>query len=273
MKKSIYLIFALGLLLSLQSCMKEKNQETLRAPEIPPTSLFTIPTSSFGIVSEKESSEIRTDKSNWIHAGLNVLVWNTVVFSNTAVPIAAFGRAFDHDSKFIGEKTWIWKYDYTTPPSHGSKKYDVSLSGTISDDNSEVFWTMTVIDNANNKEFIWYEGTIDKDNTNGKFTFYKDPADPKPYMGISFTKEPSSNDLTIRFSNEVTSDLNYGDYIEWRSNNGSEFDRAYDIFTNNSLLEIQANSSTDQGRVKHILHFNDDNWHCWDETHDNIDCQ
>ena len=181
MKNSIYLILSLGLILGLQSCMKEK-ETSLQPPIIPPSALFTIPTSSFGVVDEKESSTTRTNKSNWVHAGLNVLFWNSVVFTNTAVPVAAFNRALDHESEFIGDKTWEWKYDYTTPPSHGSKKYEVSLTGQVSQDNAQVFWMMRVIDSANSKEFTWYEGTIDKDNRIGDFTFYKEPSNPEPYM-------------------------------------------------------------------------------------------
>ena len=275
MKRSIYLLFILGILLTLQSCTQEGNNDNpdnLTVPSIPPTSLFTIPTQSFGLVSDKESSSTRNDKSNWIHAGLNVLVWNSVVFVNTAVPIAAFGRAFDYKAEFIGNKTWEWSYEYQSPPDHGSKKYNVSLTGKYLSDNAEVAWTLTVTEQGSSNGFVWYEGLVSIDHTSGKFTLNKDPQDPKPYMSISFVKKTDKDDVTIRFSNILTNAAGNGDYIEWRTNNGNEFDRAYDVFNENNLLEIQANSVLDNGKVKHPKHFNDEEWHCWDTAQFNIDC-
>ena len=105
MRRSIYLFFVLGILFTLQSCTQEgsnDNPDNLAAPSIPPTSLFTIPTQSFGLVSDKESTSTRNDKSNWIHAGLNILVWNSVVFTYTAVPVAAFGHSFDYKAEYLG---------------------------------------------------------------------------------------------------------------------------------------------------------------------------
>ena len=63
-----------------------------------------------------------------------------------------------------------------------------------------------------------------------------------------------------------------GDYIEWRTMNGTDYDRAYDVFLDNNLLEIQANEVEENGRVKDPNHFNDSEWHCWDSSKFSIDC-
>ena len=275
MKRSIYLLFILGILFTLQSCTKDDpidNPQNLSAPSIPPVSLFTIPTQTFGVAGDNNTISTRNDKSNWVHAGVNVLVWNSVVFVNTAIPIAAFGRSFDYDPEYLGDLTWEWTYEYQAPPEHGSKKYDVSLTGQYISENEEVAWTMNVNESGNSNKFTWYEGIVSKDHTTGLFTINKDPFNPKPYMSISFDKKIASNDITIRFSNVLANDPGNGDYIEWRTDNGSEYDRAYDVSIEGGLLEIQANEANENGRVKHPSHFNDSEWHCWNTNQVNIDC-
>lgn len=274
MKRLMFLFFVAGILFSLQSCTEEAsdNPDNLKAPTLPPTSLFTIPTQSFGVKDDKEASVTRNDKSNWIHAGVNVLVWNSVVFVNTAIPIAAFGRAFDYEAEYIGDLTWEWKYEYQAPPANGAKKYDVSLTGEYISNNEEVAWTMTVNEQGSSNKIVWYEGTVATNHTASTFIVNKDPEDPKPYMRISSTKNFDTNEVVIRFSNILAGDPGNGDYIEWRANSGAEYDRAYDVFTNDNLLEIEANEIMKDGRVKDPKHFGDSEWHCWDVDQFNIDC-
>ena len=200
------------------------------------------------------------------------LVWNTVVFVNTAVPTAAFGHSFDYDPVYLGDLTWEWSYQYQAPPEHGSNKYDVSLTGQYVSENEEVAWTMVVNETGNSNKFTWYEGTVSRDHTNGIFTINKDPLNPKPYMSLSFEKRNDLKDITIRFSNVLANDPGNGDYIEWSTDNGSDYDRSYDVSTKEGLLEIEANELDKNGRVKHQNHFNDSDWHCWDTKQFNIDC-
>ncbi len=275
MKRLIFLFCILGMLFTFQSCTDEgsnDNPDNLKAPIIPSTSLFTIPTQSFGLKEDKKTSSSRNDKSNWIHAGLNVLVWNTVVFVHTAVPITAFGHAFDYEAEYRGDLTWEWKYEYVAPPANGSKKYDVSLTGQYISNNTEVAWTMTVTEEGGSNGFVWYEGVVSIDHSSSNFTVNMDPTSPKPYMMLTSTRNLDSGDVTIRFSNVLANDPGNGDYIEWRTHNGNEYDRAYDVLTGDSLLEIGGNETSKIGRVKHPKHFNDSDWHCWDENQFNIDC-
>lgn len=275
MKRLMFLFFALTLTFFFQSCTqdaKDAAPENLRTPILPNISLLTIPTQSFGVASEKETSSTRNNKSNWVHAGLNVLVWNSVVFVNTAVPIAAFGHAFEHEAQYIGDHTWEWKYTYQSLPAHGSKVYDVSLTGQYISNNEEVAWTMTVTSTEFAQAFVWFEGVIAVGHRSGTFTVNMDPNNPKPYMEISLDRNTGNEDVTIRFSNVLVSEAGYGDYIEWRAQNDADFDRAYDVFTDNNLLEIEANEVGKDGRVKDPKHFGDAEWHCWDSQQVNIEC-
>lgn len=275
MKRSVYLFLILGLLFTLQSCQKDDGPEApqnLVAPSIPPISLVTIPTQTFEFAGSNNTISTRNDKSNWVHAGVNVLVWNTVVFANTAIPITAFSHAFDYEAEYIGDLTWEWTYDYQSPPDHGSTKYEVSLTGQYISNNDEVAWTMTVTEKGTSNSFVWYEGIVSRTNTTGMFTINKDPQNPQPYMSIEFSKKVASNDVTIRFSNVLANDPGQGDYIEWRTENANELDRIYHVFTKDNLLEIEANDANRNGRVKDPAHFEDSDWHCWNTAKVNIDC-
>ncbi len=265
----------MGLLFVLQSCEKEgslDNPDNLSAPNIPSATLLTIPTQTFGFVADKEESSTRNDKANWIHAGVNVLVWNTIIFTQTAIPINAFRNSFNSKAEYLGDLTWEWKYSYQAPMDNGGKDYDVSLTGQYISGNKEVAWTMTVTEAGIHNGFVWYEGAVSTDHSSGSFKINTVSADPKPYLELSFDKDADSNDISIRFSNILVGNAGNGDYIEWRTANGSDYDRAYDVFLDNNLLEIQANEVEDNGRVKDPKHFNDSEWHCWDAAKFSIDC-
>ena len=274
MKRLIQLFLALGLVMSIQSCTQDgggDNPDNLTAPSIPPTSLFTIPTQSFGAIGDKESTT-RNDKSSWVHAGINVLIWNSVVFTHTSIPIAAFGHSFEYEAVYIGDLTWEWKYEYQEPAENGNKKFDISLTGELINDMKEVAWTMNVKEQGSEIGFIWYDGIVARDHSLGNFTVYKTPSNPEAYMKIEFSKNASSDDVAIKFSNVTAGDEGFGDYIEWKTDNGSNFDRIYDVYTNNNLLEIQSNETSKSGRVKDPKHFGDAEWHCWDTNKVNIEC-
>jgi hypothetical protein len=96
-------------------------------------------------------------------------------------------------------------------------------------------------------------------------------SDPLPSLEVYFVES------NIRPPNKGVDSLTYTAKIvivdnENQQTYGSEYDRAYDVFTKESLLEIQANSAAENGRVKHPSHFNDSDWHCWNTKQVNIDC-
>lgn len=273
MKKLIGLIMIFGLIVSLQSCMQEKgtdNPDNLVAPTLPSTEFLIIPTQEFGFVSDEKKSSTRNDKSNWIHAGVNILVWNTVVFVHTTAPIAAFGHAFNYKAEYIGDSSFEWKYQYDH--QEDGVTYDVSLIGQYISDQTEVAWTMYLNVQGNNEKFLWFEGIVPVGNKSGKFVFYKDPNNPKKYMELAYDKEHEFEGISIRFTNILPGDAGNGDYIEWIARNGGDYDREYDVMMNGNLLEMEGNENTKDGRVKDPKHFNDSEWHCWDESRNNIDC-
>ncbi|MFT6335656.1 MAG: hypothetical protein ACI86M_003172 [Saprospiraceae bacterium] len=145
----------------------------------------------------------------------------------------------------------------------GGKKYEVSLIVQYINDNKEVAWTMTVSGTGFPQDFVRYEGKVYTDNSLGTLKINTVSADSKPYLDLSFDKNVDSNDISIWFSNILEDHKGLGYYIKWRTTNGNEYDRAYDVTIENNLLEIQANHANANGKVKDPKCFNDSEWHWW----------
>ncbi len=278
MKKSIFFLALFAILISFQSCVEEPalvdNPENLVAPELPPATMYTVPTAALRNT-DSDTSATATSLNgvtyhNWIHAGLNVLYWNTVVFVNMVIPTAAFGEAFNHDPVYIGNSTFEWSYTYN---AQNGDSYEVILTGQYVNNTQEVDWVMTVSKAGGFQDFVWYTGTVSTDLTTGEFILNRHPANPQTFVSITHTKELSLGNAATRFTNIIPGDNGNGNYLEYRIENNGAFNRALDVQGNgNNLLEIQLNEPGGDGRVRHPQHFGDNEWHCWDTNQIDIDC-
>lgn len=52
------------------------------------------------------------------------------------------------------------------------------------------------------------------------------------------------------------------------------YDTAFELFNNQTqnLINVEWHRVNQNGRVKDPAYFSDSNWHCWDESHQDIDC-
>jgi len=232
---------------------------------------MAIPSQSFGLVEDKVEANSRTSKSNWIHAGSNVLVWNTVLIAHTSLPIAAFHRSFDAEPKYISDNTWEWTYKHQTSADLGGKLLDVSLTGQYISNTKKVHWNMTVAESDTDNTAVWISGVSSVEDWSGNFEIYEIGNNGQPYLGLSYRIDEDQSRI-IHFENIRTDNEGFGDYIEWKTEMSTTFDRAYNINLSNKMIEIQSNSSDDSGRVKDQLHFGDADWHCWDMSKTNIEC-
>ena len=278
MKKSILFLALFAILFSFQSCVKEPalvdNPENLTAPDLPPATMYSIPTAALSNTDSDTSAATAMTTGvtyhNWIHAGLNVLYWNTVVFVNMVTPTAAFGEAFNHTPVYIGNSTFEWSYTYNAP---NGDSYEVILTGQYINNTEEVDWVMTVSKAGGFQDFEWYTGTVATNLTYGEFILNRNPNNSQPFVQINSTRDFSNVSATTRFTNIIPGDNGNGNYLEYRVETNGQFNRALDVQGNgNNLLEIQLNEPGRDGRVKHPQHFGDDDWHCWDTNQIDIDC-
>lgn len=266
MKRS-YFLFILALALALFTSCEEGvtpiNDQV--APTLPPAEMYTAPMTMDGDSSNNHI--FGATYRNWFHAGANILVWNTAVALNVAVPLASFGLALNERPVFIGNATFEWSYVYRAPAVQGGKVYDVVLTGQYLNNTRDVEWIMTMSERGGFTNFEWFRGITSTDQTEAAWTLNHKPNNPEPYMSIDYTRNPGNSDESIRYTNINPSNSGMGGYIEYRSESANPFNRAYDVYPgpNNpgTLLEIQWSVPSNEGRVKHESHFNDTDWHCW----------
>ncbi|MCB0706612.1 MAG: hypothetical protein KDC34_14960 [Saprospiraceae bacterium] len=279
MKNSFWLIAVLFSVVLFQSCLKdpvtENPLETVE-PELPPMAMYSMPTTALQETETDTTAALMNGMTyyNWWHAAVNVVVWHSIVSVHMAIPTAAFNMAFNEPAEYIGNGTFEWTYQYIATPLQGGQTYNVSLTGQYQNNYQDVLWTMTVSQVGAFSNFVWYSGLVATDLSEGEFTLNRFPGNPEPYLHIEYDSDPTVGDQAIRYTNVIANSPDYGQYIEYRVRPTDAFNRAFDVQgVPNNFLEIRWNEPSGDGQVKHPLHFNDNEWHCWDTAQIDIDCE
>ena len=280
MKKSILFLFVLAAFVGFQSCESDlvsgpkDNPDNLTVPALPPAQMFAIPVAELqDMEAELDESHTRGDTyKNWLHAGLSVFGWNTIVVINLAVPTLAIRQAFNEDAKYIGNNTFEWAYTYQEPANLGGQTYQMSLTAEYIN-TTEIEWKLTASQNGGFTDFVWLSAIISNDQTKAEFTLNREPNNPESYIAISYQTDFNTDDASLRFTNIISGDPENGYYIEYRVSPSSTFNRAFELQAGaGNILNAEWDDPTNVGRVKHPLHFGDDVWHCWGEKLVDIDC-
>ena len=113
----LFLFFLfVGTLTFFQSCEKDQiaadDFEALGAPELPSPEIFNLSLSKFDGAKDDGPQAKSMTRWHWLHAGVSILVWNTVVVVNLAVPVAALDAAFNEEAEYLGEGVYEWKYQF-----------------------------------------------------------------------------------------------------------------------------------------------------------------
>lgn len=279
MKKLSFFFSLLAALLIFQSCEKDSvvdpGSET--APQLPPEQSFIMPFDGFedadtsGLIGKVDAQEKSGPHSfgHWFHAASNVVVWNTVATATSAVPVTAFREAFNHEAQYVGDGVFVWSYQF---PADG-KLYTASLSGQFINGGSETQWDMRISQLNGFTDLLWYSGTVSADRTQATWTLNHKPVNPEPFISIAYDYDKNTDAFTIRYTNIIPGNADNGAYIEFQTNPGGDFNRAYEVFLpNQKLLEIEWNKPSNEGRVKDAVRFGDNEWHCWNEQLMNVEC-
>lgn len=235
------------------------------APSIPPATSMIMDMS----VATGNAGGRQMTKNNWTVASLNVGFWNTILTLNLAVPVASFVNALNKTPTFDASiPGWVWEYDYDVfGVSHHAK-----LIGKVNTSNIE--WEMLITRRGFYDDFSWYTGTSSLTGTSGTWRLNRDPDNPEPYIDIVWNRALDGSTGDIRYTNIIPNDLNNGSYIFQQSTTDVDFDRLYELFFINADRTVTINWSSDKGngRLKDPTNYGDDNWRCWDENQDDIDC-
>lgn len=269
--KKFRFVLILGMLLfvaGFQSCTQEN--QALKAPKIPDTKMLAMDFNGFDTVDPDHRSF-----SNWFHAAVNVYFWTRTVVEVLKVPVVALVGALHQHPIYQGEDTWLWSYSITVPEG----EYHIELYGTLTDMN-EIQWRMYVSKTGDFSDFLWFSGATAYDESYSNWmlnTFSQDPADPfneMEFIKIEYQKDLGNETEQIRYTNSIPGHDGNGGYIQYGTQTVDDYPVFYDIYKieEDNFTLIQFNPETKNGRVNDQKRFHNDEWHCWDENTNDIDC-
>ena len=262
---SFLLVTAFSFLVVFQGCKKDDDP----ALEIPPESTFLMDFSDFSSADDTTNSKgtksVQTYK-NWGHSFVNIAVWSAVITVGLAVPVASFKEAFNHEAIYHpDEKTWTWSYNFDVNGTH-----EAELTGYVEEDS--VVWEMRI------DTFLWYYGRSHVDISGGYWILNESKNQQTQLLKIVWNRNSDDGTADITYTNVAPAGSGYhdnnGGYISYGITTG-EYDRYYDIYNKwaDNLTEIEWNASDKYGRIRDFKKFGDMNWHCWDTTLQDSNCQ
>jgi len=238
-------------------------------PTVPPQSTMRIDFSVFpDTTSPATVQKTQLTRSNWGWAALNVAVWNSLLTLTLAIPVAAFGESFNHQPILQDDGSWLWSYSVSV----GGINHTVKLYGKTV--NEGVEWRMLLTKEGQYNDFEWVTGLSNLPATSGTWSLNYSPNDPNPFLLIEWNRNPTEATGDIKFSNIIPGGAENGGYIYGEVNNGTPFNAIYHIYNagEDNLTEIEWHRTNNEGRVKDALHFQDNNWKCWDTNLMDITC-
>ena len=253
-------IFPLVLIMFLSAgfftgCKKDKGQP----PVLPPPESMAIDFSNF--VSASKSGEMipgqkGTQNSNWQYAATVAGVWRLIISTTLAVPVAAFNATVNQTPIFVSTKLWQWSYTVTV----SNTTYNARLTGQ----GANAF-----------AEFLWFEGTSKADGTGGQWILNQDPLSPVTFLQIDWTKTGTTVG-TVKYTYVKTGDPFNSSYIAYGLTT-DVLNAYYTIHYYNDVkfsdVNIEWNTTTNEGRVQSVDYLGDSNWYCWDSNKVNTVCQ
>ncbi len=257
------LLLSIGILFAVTSC--EKDPEAM---DLPPAESIVIDWSQFPDNSTKSLAADDLGYGNFLFSWGTVVIWNTVVAANIAIPTLAYLEALEnHTPVYLGDNTWEWSYSVTI----NQRTIVARLTGARID-NETFSMEMTLSEARNFDDFKWFEGIIRYDHTEANWTISHSPENPVEYLEIAYEKNFETGERNITYT-VVDPDNNlYNGYIDYGIDPDLEFDAHYTVSQGDSTTNIEWDIATEKGRVKAQHHFGDENWHCWNTMLQDIEC-
>ena len=236
------------------SCDKDNKDA---APQLPPVTAFVINTDEFNVTKSTDSYE------NFGAAVLAVGYWNSVLYQNLAVPVAAYVEAFDHEAERLNNTTWKWAYNVQVQDA----AYSAELLAEVIRDS--IYLEMHVSMSGGFQDFIWFTGKCDIIRSTGEWTVYDDPESNMPWVQIEWNHNWEAETFDVRYTNVYEGNEYIDSYIEYGINEDPVYNAYYIIYDskNDKDYEINLNTASHNGQI-----YYDALWHCWDTDYKDIVC-
>ena len=275
MLKSKILVIVVLAIFAFQSCEKDPLTQpaATNAPSLPPIESFYLSLDSWAEIDTTGFNE-DLGKSNgptytnvW-YAATNMVVWNGFIIAASAIPVATFAEAFNHEAVYNPtDDTFEWNYTHR----EGLRNFRAKLVGEILS-NEEVSWKMFISLVGQYEDALFYEGITSRDNIDANWTLYGDPVDPKPTLFIEYSKN-DNGESQIKYTNILEATPEFGHFIESRNTNGTDYNRFFDVYRGkDDFLQIKLIEPGKGGAVKNVKFFGDDEYHCWDDSYQDTEC-
>jgi len=252
------------LLLFISQC-SENSTAPSAAPTLPPLSTFLMDFSDF----QGEDRLLKASPhQNWGWAALNIAFWNSVVVLNSVVPVAAFAEALNQKPARQPDNSWVWSYGFEVAGSN----YTAALTARSEKDG--IRWNMNISKQGGFSNYLWYTGWSNLPLTEGYWLLYSLPSDPAPLIGIDWHRQPGDSTWDLRYTNVVPDGPENGSYIHMEVRQSNPYDAFYEIYrvSLDNLIRIEWDRDAGAGRVKDEMHYQDSDWHCWDNDLNDTSC-
>ena len=219
-----------------------------------------------------------TPESNWFYSASSVVIWNAIIGSTFAVPVACFSAAANQTPTQINDLTWQWEYSV----NYNNNSYQARLQGIFI--SNQIQWKMYVANSGIDPfdEFLWFEGTSEIGRRSGEWIFYHSPGFQERMIEIDWTTDGEQvGEITYSYVRELNNaredDGLYGSTLSYGLQN-EVFDADVDLHlkdtSSDSFIDtnIEWSRSDYSGRIMAEHVFADNEWHCWDRQANNIDC-
>lgn len=271
MKKFLVIVLICILPGIIQDCKKDKGEP----PILPPAESMSIDFSNFQMA-KKSDVAIAVPKgsqtSNWEFAAGVALIWDAIISTTLAVPVAAFKLVVNQTPTYVDNKTWQWTKDVTVLGT----TYTAKLTGQIT--SADVLWKMYITKSGTGgySDFLWFTGTSGLDGKSGQWILNKSNADPVSILQIDWTKEDSSVG-SVKYTYIETGSSFKDSYIEYGLTSNT-LNAYYTIHYYSTVylqfydLNVEWSTTQKNGHVKCLQFFGNSDWYCWDSNYLNITC-
>lgn len=274
LKKHIIFFGTCTTLMVFSACQKDSQSPLTEPPSIPPQATMLMDFSNFAdeenvstFAGSVEGLQENQSKGNWAWAASNVVVWSAITKITLAVPVAAFIASFQNDPQYTDDGRWLWTNSFNVMMfSYTSNLYAKIRSNKIE-------WEMYISETNGFSNFLWYTGESDLEAQQGKWLFNQNPKVPNPFIEAIWHRD--GDQITdIKYKNVVPEAAANGSYIYFALTGNETYDMSFDLYdkVQDHHILVEWNRMNRFGRVKDALHFEDEEWHCWDENRDDIDC-
>lgn len=275
MKKIVLIFLAISLISCFYwGCVKKKDTP----PALPPTKSMSIDFSNFVPITKGAKDIAVVDRTNWTLASTVAGVWNLILAINLAVPVASFDVAVNKTPVFIDNSKWQWSYDFNVIGA----TFKARLTGQIR--SSDVKWEMYISREGIGafSELLWYQGTSNLDGKSGQWVLNHSQTFPEPMLQIDWTATGNAIG-NIKYTyirdkkDDRTTDPFKTSYIEYGLTTNT-LNAFYNIHQNTGAANvfndvfIEWSTTNHNGHIKANYYFQDNIWHCWNETGDNVTC-